>query len=211
MINSKKALAIELQQLSGFEQPDLRKEQYIIDSDVAADMLWQAYMQGDIDDKTIADLGAGTGILGFGALLLGSKKVFLVEIDGKALDIAKSNFKSLQDKGFELGEAVFVVDKIENFDEKVDVVIQNPPFGTKEKHADKVFLEKAFELGKVVYSLHKSTTKGFVEAITKDHGFQVSGYKEYDFALKATFEHHRKHIERISVGMWRLLSLSSSD
>ena len=162
-------------------------------------------MQGDIDGKIVADLGAGTGILGIGALLLGAAKVFFVEQDKDALEIAKANLRLLETEGFDVGETAFIVDKIEDFKENVDTVIQNPPFGTKEKHADKEFLEKAFSIGKVVYTLHKSTTKGFVEAIAKDHDFKVAGFKEYDFPLKATYKHHKKKIERIKVGMWRLL------
>ena len=204
-LGSKKALAIVLQGLSGFERPKIREEQYMTDADVAADMIWAASMQGDIDGKIVADLGAGTGILGIGALLLGAAKVFFVEQDKDALEIAKANLRLLETEGFDVGETAFIVDKIEDFKEKVDTVIQNPPFGTKEKHADKEFLEKAFSIGMVVYTLHKSTTKGFVEAIAKDHDFKVAGFKEYDFPLKATYEHHKKKIERIKVGMWRLL------
>jgi len=202
-MKSKKQLAVTLQQLKGFADPKIRKEQYAIDADVAADMLWAALMQGDIDGKIVADLGAGTGILGLGALLLGAQKVFFVEEDGDALEIAKENLKLLEEE-YELGESVFIVDKVEHFNEKVDVVIENPPFGTKEKHADKIFLEKAFSIASIVYSLHKTETKGFIEAITKDHGFSVAGFKEYSYPLKASFKHHRKAVERVSVGLWIL-------
>lgn len=202
-MKSKKQLAVTLQQMKGFSDPKIRKEQYATDADVAADMLWEALMQGDIDGKIVADLGAGTGILGLGALLLGAQKVFFVEEDGDALEIAKENLKLLEEE-YELGESVFIVDKVEHFNEKVDVVIENPPFGTKEKHADKIFLEKAFSIASIVYSLHKTETKGFIEAITKNHWFSVAGFKEYSYPLKASFKHHRKAVERVSVGLWIL-------
>ena len=35
-------------------------------------------MNNDIKDKTIADLGCGTGILGLGAAVLEAKKVYLI-------------------------------------------------------------------------------------------------------------------------------------
>lgn len=204
-ITSKKTLARVLQQLKGFEKPKIRLEQYMTEPEVAADVLWECYMQGDTVDKTVADLGAGTGILGLGMLLLDASKVFFVEQDAEAIAIAKSNLALLEEEGYELGEAVFIVDKVENFNESVDVVVQNPPFGTKEKHADKVFLERAFIVGKVVYSLHKTATKAFVEAITKDHEFSVDRYKNYSYPLKASFSHHRRAVELILVTLWRFV------
>jgi len=39
---------------------------------------------------TVLDLGCGTGVLGIGALLLGAK-VYFVESDGSALEIARNN------------------------------------------------------------------------------------------------------------------------
>ena len=202
-MKSKKQLAVTLQQLKNFSDPKIRKEQYATDADVAADMLWEALMQRDIDGKIVADLGAGTGILGLGALLLGAQKVFFVEENEAALEIAKENLKLLEEE-YELGESIFIVDKVKHFNEKVEVVIENPPFGTKEKHADKIFLEKAFSIASIVYSLHKTETKGFIESITKDHGFSVAGFKEYSYPLKASFKHNRKDVGRVSVGLWIL-------
>lgn len=37
-----------------------------------------------------------------------------------------------------------------------DVILQNPPFGIQKRGADRRFLVKALELGRKVYSLHKS-------------------------------------------------------
>jgi predicted RNA methylase len=42
----------------------------------------------------------------------------------------------------------------------------NPPFGTRRKGVDVVFLEKAIELtrpGGVVYSLHKTCTRNYLQ------------------------------------------------
>jgi putative methylase len=40
-----------------------------------------------------------------------------------------------------------------------DTVLQNPPYGVQVLRADRKFLEKALEVGKTVYSLHKSPRK----------------------------------------------------
>jgi len=206
MISSKSKLAILLSKLRVFEAPKLKAEQYTTDSEIAADVLWQAYYLGDINNKTIADLGSGTGILGLGALLLGAKKVFFIESDKNSIQTAKENLKFLEEEtGINLAKkAIFLNQDINNFNDKVDTVIQNPPFGTKQKHADKVFLEKAFLLANVIYSFHKLGTEGFVNSISKDNGFEVTYLWKFDFPIKATYRFHRKRIQRIKVGCWRM-------
>ncbi len=206
MIKSKSSLAILLSKLRVFETPKLKSEQYTTDSEIAADVLWQAYYLKDIENRIIADLGSGTGILGLGALLLGAKKVFFIENDKNSIRTAKENLRFLEEEtGTKLTEkAIFLNQNINNFNEKVDTVIQNPPFGTKQKHADKIFLEKAFSLANIIYSFHKLETEGFINSISKDNCFEVTHLWKFDFPIKATYSFHRKRIQRIKVGCWRM-------
>src|SRR3989338_11601347 len=97
MIITKSRLAIILSKLRQFENPKFLDEQYTTDSEIAAMVLWNAYMSGNIKGKTIAYLGAGTGILGIGALLLGAKKVFFVEKDENAVKILKENLEGTKE------------------------------------------------------------------------------------------------------------------
>lgn len=201
---SKSGLAIVLSKLKSFEKPKVRVEQYTIDSEIGAEVLWNALYRGDIKQKVIVDFGCGTGILGIGALLLGAKKVWFVDIDEKVVDIAKENLAKVKSEYSVNGEAVFLCSDIKNFNEKADVVIQNPPFGTKQKHADKIFLEKAVELAPVVYSFHKTSTKIFVESFAKDNNLKVTACFEFRFPLKQSMGFHRREIKRINVACWRL-------
>ena len=202
-INSKKRLAMALSGLKGFEKAKVRVEQYMTDSEIASEIVWYGLYKGDIDEKVIADYGAGTGILGIGALLMGARKVYFVESDSLALETAKENLGKVQSEHTIGGEAVFLCQDVKKFDKKADVVLQNPPFGVKEKHADKEFLEKAFETADVVYSFHKIESKTFLNRFSKDKNFEITDYFEFDFPLKATMEFHRKKIEKIKVGCWR--------
>ena len=60
-------------------------EQYTTSGDIAASWLAQIAAFGDLStDSSIADLGAGNGILGIGAALMGVSQVVLVEVDDKA-------------------------------------------------------------------------------------------------------------------------------
>ena len=49
---------------------------------------------------------------------------------------------------------------------RADVVVMNPPFGTRKKGADMEFLRAAFRLAKEsVYSLHKRSTRAHVQRV----------------------------------------------
>lgn len=206
---TKSSLAIKLSKLKTFEEPSIKAEQYSTDSEIAAELLWFAFMKGDIDNKVIADLGCGTGILGIGCLLLDAKKVYFVDNDNKALEILKSNIKNINninDKNQIDNKNRIIIKNldIKNFDNKVDTVIQNPPFGTKQEHADKFFLEKAFQVAKIVYSFHKSTSENFINKISKDNNFIITNKFNFSFPLKQTMKYHKKRIQRIEVSCWRL-------
>ncbi len=198
---SKSSLAIALSKLNVFISPDTKLEQYATDSEIAADVLWTAKMLGDIEGKKIIDLGCGTGILGIGALLLGAEEVIFVDKDKKALALLNKNLDSLDvTEGFRIVHA-----DIAEFDDKADVVIENPPFGTRERHIDKDFLSKAFSCADIVYSFHKTATKGFVDAFSKDNRFAITHRFDFRFPLKQTMSFHTKRIERIDVSCFRLL------
>lgn len=193
---TKSRLAIELSKLRSFENPKIKAEQYMTDSENAAEILWLAYMKGDLEDKTVADFGCGTGILGNGALLLGAKKVFFIDYDENALKICKENVGKTK-------KAEFILQDIDKFDKKTDVVVENPPFGTKIKHADKEFLERAFKTADVVYSFHKLITREFIEKFADKNGFKVTDLIKINLPIKSSYKFHKSRIKRIEVGCWR--------
>ena len=200
MVNSKSQLAIALSKLEVFARPKPSLEQYPTDSEIAGDILWTASMMKDIEGKTVADLGCGTGTLGIGALLLGAEKVIFIDKDPEALDVLKHNLASVGiEESFDIIES-----DIKDLHDKVDIVIQNPPFGTREDHADKKFLEKAIEIADTIYSFHKTSTASFVKTFTKDQGFELTHRFDFDFPLKQTMEQHKKKIHRIKVTCFRL-------
>ena len=193
---TKNNLAIQLSKLKGFTNPKIKLEQYSLDSETASLISWAAFLNNDIENKVLADLGAGTGILAKGCLLLKAKKVYCVEKDPAALSILKENIKEKN--------AILINKDIKDFNNKVDVVIQNPPCGTKNKHADKDFLEKAMQLAGKIYSLHKITSRGFIAALAKDNHFVVEHVIPITTHLKATYSFHKKPKKAIALGLWVL-------
>lgn len=198
----KKDLEIFLSGVGFFSRPRVQLEQYPTPAHIAADLLWNAHQKGHVEGKIIADLACGTGIFGIGALFLGAKKVYFVDIDKEALTLAKENLAKLRAK-IPLGcLSSFSCTSVDNFSHKVDVVFQNPPFGVQETHADRIFLETAFSHAALVYSFHKFSTKKFLETFAEQHGFSVLEVYRYAFPLKAQFFFHTSKSKSIDVGCW---------
>ena len=177
--------------------PRVRLEQYPTPSDIAAEVLWTAFMNNDIKNKIIADLGCGNGILGIGALLLGAKKVFFVDVDSEAILTTKKNLEQLRN-------AIIIHQDVSLFNEQVDIVIQNPPFGVQNEHADRSFLIKAMEISRKVYSFHKIESEQFIMALAREHNFEKEQLLKFSFPLKKTQNFHTKTEYKVQVGCFIL-------
>lgn len=202
-IRSKKDLEVALSKLKEFTNPSWELEQYQTPSPIAAEWIWNMAMFSEVAGRMILDAASGPGILGIGLLLMGAKKVIFLDKDQPAMQICMENYKKIREE-YEVGKAVFVISDISLFDEAVDIVVQNPPFGTKNEHADKKFLEKAFTIAPIVYSMHKYSTKTFVEAISKDFKVRITHLWQYEFPIKAAFKFHEKPVKSVNVGLWRM-------
>lgn len=182
------------------EDPQSVKEQVRTPGEVGADFLLHVDAHGDLQGKYVVDLGAGTGVLGIGALLLGADRVLGVEIDPRLTATAE---QAAVAAGFQEDYRCLSAD-VARLDEKQvaqalgappDVVIMNPPFGadrtSRAAGGDRVFLSKALRLAPRVYSMHLAETTRFLEAYARDAGYTVEILASVDFPLPARFAHHR--------------------
>lgn len=197
---SRSELAIVLSKLKTFTSPSIKDEQYPTESEAASTIIWDAYMNKDIEGMIVADLGCGTGILGIGALIMNAREVIFIDKDETALKLAKENLRQTEselDEAFSTAE--FVQFSIEDFFSPVDTVLMNPPFGTVKRGADKLFLEKAMQVAKVIYSLHKASTKDYLIAFFEQKGWKIKYTKYFSMNLKNTMAHHKKRLQKIDV------------
>ncbi len=202
-IRSKRDLEVILSKLKSFEKPSLTLEQYPTPGNIAAEWAWNMALKGEAAGKTILDAGCGPGIIGIGLLLLGARKVIFIDKDSEVMHICQQNYETITEE-YEIGAAEFIAHDFSLFDGETDIVVQNPPFGTKQEHADKKFLEKAFAVAPIVYSMHKWSTQKFVEAFCKDSGFKITEVWRYEFPIKAVFKFHEKPLRVVDVGLWRM-------
>ncbi|MEE2985741.1 MAG: methyltransferase [Candidatus Thermoplasmatota archaeon] len=175
-------LAIQLSKLPPHPCNDVELEQYQTEGNLAALWLAQIDAVDGLEGKTVLDLGAGNGILGYGAQLLGAKVTF-VEIDEDAARLCS-----------ELGPTISgSVDEVEL--PQVDIVITNPPWGVQKHGADRIFIEAALRCAPVLHILHSAKAKHLPEGEVILEG---------EFRMPATYKHHSSRMGKTSIKCWRI-------
>ena len=182
-----------LQQLRPLEVRSEKLEQYSTPADIAADIIWDAFAEGNIQGKSVADLGCGNGVLSIAAKLMGASEVMGMDLDPKALAVAEENAKAL---GLDI---TFREGDVSALDGKFDTVVQNPPFGAQRRHADRAFIKKSLELATIVYSLHNAGTEIFVARMVEALGAKCRPVKRFKFEIPFSFEFHKKPKETFSM------------
>ncbi len=187
-IKSKRELEIFLQNLKGNDFYKINLEQYPTDPVIASELLNDAFLDGNINGKVVADLGSGNGIFSVGSAILGAKKVFAVESDPQV-------FKILIENSREFGVEALMMD-VSKFDIKVDTVIMNSPFGAVIKHSDRKFLKKSVEIGSVIYSIHNLKSSDYVKKFYERYG-HIMRIARSALVVPRIYEHHTRERGRI--------------
>jgi len=196
----KRDLAIALQRVDHHPKPRVALEQYTVPADLAAEVLFSAcYVYDDIEGKSVVDLGTGTGRLALGASLLKAEYVVGVDIDQPSLNVAIAAGKML---GVHVD---WVLADINSIRGRVNTVIMNPPFGTKEPHADIKFLNVALKIADVVYSIHKSSTRSFLNRWLEEQECK-SEILTSKMEIPHQFAFHQKKRKFVNVSVLRILS-----
>ncbi len=189
----KKDLEIALEKVLPFKDPDPALEQYPTPANIAADILFHAYKNGDVDGFKIIDLGCGTGIFSIGAWLLGAGMVVGYDVSESALSIARECAKSFN------ANIDFKLSDVKNINDGADTVFMNPPFGCQNRKADRAFLDKAMEISECVYSIHKADTLDFIKEYVDKKERNIVYNKTYKYDIPHTFEFHKKEKQSVDI------------
>jgi len=202
---SKRSLATKLGVVAGFEEPRVALEQYPTPPDLAAHVVHLADLHGDVDGRTVLDLGTGTGMLALAAALRGPARVLGVELDRDALVTATGNQRRVAAsapvhwiQADATRPPLAVPDPV--------TVVMNPPFGARNgnRNADRGFLTTASRVATVSYSVHNAGSEEFVEAFAADNGGEVTHAFAADFAIDAQFDHHTDESREVDAEVYRI-------
>ena len=202
---TRRRLAQELAVVAGFEDPRAPLEQYHTPPELAAHIVHVADLQGDVEGRTVLDLGCGTGMLALGGALRGPDRVVGVDVDPAPLSTAVENERRVgatADVEWVRGDATRLP---LSFGASV-TVLMNPPFGARagNEGADREFLEIASQITDVSYSVHNAGSESFVESFAGDNGGEVTHAFAAEFELPRQFDHHTEESRTIDAEVFRV-------
>jgi putative methylase len=205
-VATKAALETQLAVVAGFENPQVSLEQYPTPPGLAAHVIHVADLNGDVEGRTVVDLGTGTGMLALGAALRGPARVVGVDVDREALSTARAN-------RVRVGTTTPIhwvqadATRCPLRTTERTTVVMNPPFGAQRghEHADRAFLATAAAVADVSYSIHNAGSREFVEAFAADNGGEVTHAFEATFDLERQFEFHDEDRKELRTEVYRIV------
>jgi putative methylase len=99
-------------------------------------------------------------------------------------------------------------------------VLQNPPFGVQKRGVDRKFLEKALQIGRRVYSLHKTIRTAnqtkphsrtqtvsasfspFLKRFIEAHEGEIKAVYLFPMKVPYMFQFHRKRVYQFPVNLY---------
>ncbi len=197
-------LEMTLQGLAGFSCPRPALEQYSTPAPLAARLLFLASSQGDLEGRSVLDLGTGTGVLACGAALLGAARVTGVEIDPSPLVVARENGARLEvEVEWIEGDVADLPPLVR--DQVFDTVVMNPPFGAQVRHADRPFVDAALAHGRTVYGIFNAGTLPFLTTYIGERG-ECTDAIAATLTLPRTMRHHTRDRIELPVECVRIRS-----
>ncbi|MDR2966789.1 MAG: METTL5 family protein [Methanobacteriaceae archaeon] len=218
-ISKKRHLEITIESIPKHFNPKVKWEQYSTSAKIAADLVWNANSLGDIFNKTILDLGCGTGVFTLSPLMIGAKIAVGIDIDKEAITTAENTAKNMKiaNSHFFPYDVYDIKDITKDVllknnlvigcDLKFDTVFTNPPFGSQyqsKKGADRIFMELAIKSADVSYSFHMAETRDFITDFYENLGGKITHEFFYNFPLNHNYDFHTKESKSIEVIVLRV-------
>lgn len=200
---SRRTVARRLESVEDFSDPSAALEQYLTPPEIAAHICHLAGLQGDLE-RTVIDLGTGTGMLAIAAALLGADRVVGVDVDADALALARQNATHVD--GTERIEWLRADVTRHPLSVTDTTVLSNPPFGAQRgnRHADRNFLETAREIADVTYTIHNEGSQSFVESFATDEGGDVTHAFRATFPIERRFNFHTEAETTLEAEVFRI-------
>lgn len=204
-MGSKRALEQHLSRAERFAHPRIDLEQYATPADIAAHVVHVADLQGDLESRTVLDLGSGPGVLALGCAFRDPHRVVGLEIDAAAIAIARENERRVDPPrpvDWVRGDATRAPLRRDG----PTTVVMNPPFGAQRAnvHADRAFLRTAARIADVSYSLHNAGSREFIEAFATSNDGSVTDAMAVSLDLAYQFDFHEEASTIVEAELYRI-------
>ena len=186
-----------------FPNPNFFLEQYSTSLDILQN--YYSFLP-PVESSSIVDLGVGTGILSFLAIKSGARRVIGIDIDKQVLQVANKNAQIINIQNLNLIHSSVEFFNFKRFVQKVDGVIMNPPFGTKRKFLDFVFLKRAMQTNGWIISLHKSNLESdkMISRLCSENKYVIQNKKKMNYNLPNTHTKHALSSYPVEVSLYLL-------
>ncbi len=189
-----------LEEISEFNQPKVKLEQYSLPNEIIAFVL--LISKKDLINRNVVDLGCGTGRLSLPIVKFFSKRVLGVDSD---VFSTKQMFKAMKKVKLRADILISSVEFIEtnNWRKLFLTTVMNPPFGTKRRGIDQVFLKKALLFSDTVISIHKSSkeSRRLWKNMATSFNKKLSILATFEFDIKRTFQFHTQDKYSVEVDL----------
>ncbi|XP_052868971.1 rRNA N6-adenosine-methyltransferase METTL5 [Anopheles cruzii] len=201
-----KKLETLLQSVDDFVKPEVKLEQYMTPPHIASQALYDIQTKfKDLEERSVLDLGCGSGMLSIGAALLGASNVTGAEIDPNAVEIFSQNCREFELDNIDCVQVDVLQLETLFRSGQFDIVLMNPPFGTKQNSGtDMAFLRIGIKLARcAVYSMHKSSTRDFIRKKAAQWDVKGTVLAELRYNLESTYKFHKRSSVDVAVDLWR--------
>ena len=192
-----------VKEINTFDRPKITLEQYTLPAQLISFML--VYLEKDLLNQKIVEFGSGTGRISLPLLKFFSQNLLCIDVDPEAMFNLKRllNTKKLN--------AELLISSIEflethSWRNSYSVTIMNPPFGTKRRGIDIVFLEKALIFSEKVISIHKSNqeSRSLINRISRNYNKSCEILATLEFPIPPLFLFHRKKTHFVGVDIYKI-------
>ncbi|UCG90634.1 MAG: methyltransferase [Candidatus Heimdallarchaeota archaeon] len=189
--------------INSFHKGKIKLEQYTLPAQLIAFIL--VYVEKDLKNQKIVEFGSGTGRISLPLLKFFSAHLLCVDVDSETMHGLKKRLKA------EKLEAELLLSAIEfletySWKDSFKVTIMNPPFGTRRRGIDIVFLEKALIFSKKVISIHKSNqeSRKLIDRISRNYNKSCEILMTLEFPILPLYAFHKKKRHYVCVDVYRI-------
>jgi putative methylase len=192
-----------VKEINTFENAKLALEQYTLPAQLIAFIL--TYLEKDLTNQKIVEFGSGTGRISLPILKFFSQNLLCIDVDPEAM-LNLKRLLSVQKLNAELLLSAIEFLETDSWKKSFTVTIMNPPFGTRRRGIDIVFLEKALNFSEKVISIHKSNpeSRSLINKISQNYNKSCEILATLEFPIPPIFLFHQKKSHFVCVDIYKI-------